>query len=173
MAFDFKKEYKEFYRTVFKDYKEPLFWIHLNMDYPFNLKGILYFPKINTEYESIEGNTYYTQVQYYPTTDIIRIALLYNSTYMVYFNYQNTNSTTCPVIFFESENTYYGEGLLYPSLINNDIAVAFTDTNIPYSVQTSAAKLTTSCVKLSLCYFDIIMSQYSVGVTYKDLGFNF
>ena len=48
-------EYKEFYRTVFKDYKEPLFWIHLNMDYPFNLKGILYFPKINMEYESIEG----------------------------------------------------------------------------------------------------------------------
>ena len=37
------------------DYKEPLFWIHLNMDYPFNLKGILYFPKINTEYDSIEG----------------------------------------------------------------------------------------------------------------------
>ena len=50
-----EEEYKEFYRTVFMDYKEPLFWIHLNMDYPFNLKGILYFPKINTEYESIEG----------------------------------------------------------------------------------------------------------------------
>lgn len=50
-----KEEYLEFYRRVFKDYKEPLFWIHLNMDYPFNLKGILYFPKINTEYESIEG----------------------------------------------------------------------------------------------------------------------
>lgn len=49
------EEYKEFYRKVFQDYKEPLFWIHLNMDYPFNLKGILYFPKINTEYESIEG----------------------------------------------------------------------------------------------------------------------
>ena len=49
------EEYKEFYRKVFNDYKEPLFWIHLNMDYPFNLKGILYFPKINTEYESIEG----------------------------------------------------------------------------------------------------------------------
>ncbi|MCD7956495.1 MAG: molecular chaperone HtpG [Lachnospiraceae bacterium] len=48
-------EYKEFYRRVFQDYKEPLFWIHLNMDYPFNLKGILYFPKINTEYDSIEG----------------------------------------------------------------------------------------------------------------------
>ena len=48
-------EYKDFYRKVFNDYKEPLFWIHLNMDYPFNLKGILYFPKINTEYESIEG----------------------------------------------------------------------------------------------------------------------
>ncbi len=48
-------EYKAFYRDVFKDYKEPLFWIHLNMDYPFNLKGILYFPKINTEYDSIEG----------------------------------------------------------------------------------------------------------------------
>ena len=48
-------EYKEFYRNVFMDYKEPLFWIHLNMDYPFNLKGILYFPKINTEYDSIEG----------------------------------------------------------------------------------------------------------------------
>ena len=50
-----KDEYLEFYRRVFMDYKEPLFWIHLNMDYPFNLKGILYFPKINMEYESIEG----------------------------------------------------------------------------------------------------------------------
>ena len=50
-----KEEYLEFYRKVFQDYKEPLFWIHLNMDYPFNLKGILYFPKINLEYESIEG----------------------------------------------------------------------------------------------------------------------
>lgn len=50
-----KEDYIEFYRKVFMDYKEPLFWIHLNMDYPFNLKGILYFPKINTEYESIEG----------------------------------------------------------------------------------------------------------------------
>ena len=49
------EDYKEFYRKVFHDYKEPLFWIHLNMDYPFNLKGILYFTKINTEYESIEG----------------------------------------------------------------------------------------------------------------------
>ncbi|MEY8422546.1 molecular chaperone HtpG [Lachnospiraceae bacterium 38-14] len=49
------EEYKTFYRKVFMDYKEPLFWIHLNMDYPFNLKGILYFPKINTEYDSIEG----------------------------------------------------------------------------------------------------------------------
>ncbi|MDY3917723.1 MAG: molecular chaperone HtpG [Candidatus Limivivens sp.] len=50
-----EEEYREFYRKVFLDYKEPLFWIHLNMDYPFNLKGILYFPKINTEYDSIEG----------------------------------------------------------------------------------------------------------------------
>ena len=50
-----EEEYKAFYRKVFMDYKEPLFWIHLNMDYPFNLKGILYFPKINMEYESIEG----------------------------------------------------------------------------------------------------------------------
>ena len=50
-----KDDYIEFYRKVFHDYKEPLFWIHLNMDYPFNLKGILYFPKINMEYESIEG----------------------------------------------------------------------------------------------------------------------
>ena len=49
------EEYKEFYRKVFHDYKEPLFWIHLNMDYPFNLKGILYFPKINIEFESAEG----------------------------------------------------------------------------------------------------------------------
>ena len=49
------EEYQEFYRKVFRDYKEPLFWIHLNMDYPFNLKGILYFPKINMEFESIEG----------------------------------------------------------------------------------------------------------------------
>ncbi len=50
-----EEEYKEFFRNVFHDYKEPLFWIHLNMDYPFNLKGILYFPKINTEYENLEG----------------------------------------------------------------------------------------------------------------------
>ncbi len=50
-----KEEYLDFYRKVFQDYKEPLFWIHLNMDYPFNMKGILYFPKINMEYESIEG----------------------------------------------------------------------------------------------------------------------
>ena len=50
-----EEEYRAFYRKVFMDYKEPLFWIHLNMDYPFNLKGILYFPKINTEYDSIEG----------------------------------------------------------------------------------------------------------------------
>ncbi len=49
------EEYKEFYRKVFNDYKEPLFWIHLNMDYPFNLKGILYFPKISLEYESADG----------------------------------------------------------------------------------------------------------------------
>lgn len=49
------EEYKEFYRNVFMDYREPLFWIHLNMDYPFNLKGILYFPKLNTQYDSIEG----------------------------------------------------------------------------------------------------------------------
>lgn len=50
-----EEEYKEFYRDVFHDFREPLFWIHLNMDYPFNLKGILYFPKINTEYDSLEG----------------------------------------------------------------------------------------------------------------------
>lgn len=50
-----KEDYLKFYRKVFNDYKEPLFWIHLNMDYPFNLKGILYFPKINLEYEAIEG----------------------------------------------------------------------------------------------------------------------
>ncbi|MFR8181192.1 MAG: hypothetical protein ACLU80_16335 [Dorea sp.] len=49
------EDYLNFYRKVFMDYKEPLFWIHLNMDYPFNLKGILYFPRINTEYDSIEG----------------------------------------------------------------------------------------------------------------------
>lgn len=48
-------EYKDFFRKVFRDYKEPLFWIHLNMDYPFNLKGILYFPKVNTEYDNLEG----------------------------------------------------------------------------------------------------------------------
>ena len=50
-----EEDYKNFYRKVFHDYREPLFWIHLNMDYPFNLKGILYFPQINTEYDSIEG----------------------------------------------------------------------------------------------------------------------
>ncbi|MCR4716316.1 MAG: molecular chaperone HtpG [Lachnospiraceae bacterium] len=50
-----EEEYKDFYRKVFRDFKEPLFWIHLNMDYPFNLKGILYFPKLNTEYDTLEG----------------------------------------------------------------------------------------------------------------------
>lgn len=50
-----EEDYKEFYRKVFHDWKEPLFWIHLNMDYPFNLKGILYFPKVNTEYDNLEG----------------------------------------------------------------------------------------------------------------------
>ncbi len=50
-----EEQYKEFYRKVFRDYKEPLFWIHLNMDYPFNLKGILYFPKVDTRYDNIEG----------------------------------------------------------------------------------------------------------------------
>ena len=50
-----EEEYKDFYRKVFHDYREPLFWIHLNMDYPFNLKGILYFPKVNLEYETLEG----------------------------------------------------------------------------------------------------------------------
>lgn len=50
-----EEQYKEFYRKVFNDYKEPLFWIHLNMDYPFNLKGILYFPKVNTQYDNLEG----------------------------------------------------------------------------------------------------------------------
>ena len=50
-----EEEYKDFYRKVFRDYKEPLFWIHLNMDYPFRMKGILYFPKVNTEYDNLEG----------------------------------------------------------------------------------------------------------------------
>ncbi|MCP1108824.1 molecular chaperone HtpG [Ohessyouella blattaphilus] len=50
-----EEDYREFYRKVFLDYKEPLFWIHLNMDYPFNLKGILYFPRVNTEYDNLEG----------------------------------------------------------------------------------------------------------------------
>ena len=59
-----KEQYIEFYHKVFHDYKEPLFWIHLNMDYPFNLKGILYFPKVNTKYDNLEGTIklYNTQV---------------------------------------------------------------------------------------------------------------
>lgn len=48
-------EYKEFYRKVFSDYQEPLFWIHLNMDYPYNLKGILYFPRLNSDFRHVEG----------------------------------------------------------------------------------------------------------------------
>ena len=58
------EEYKEFYRTLFHDYNEPLFWIHLNMDYPFNLKGILYFPKLKSQYDTLEGviKVYYNQV---------------------------------------------------------------------------------------------------------------
>ena len=50
-----KEDYVDFYRRVFNDYKEPLFWIHLNMDYPFNLKGILYFPQLNNSYDTLEG----------------------------------------------------------------------------------------------------------------------
>ena len=58
------EEYKEFYRTLFHDYNEPLFWIHLNTDYPFNLKGILYFPKLKSQYDTLEGEVkvYYNQV---------------------------------------------------------------------------------------------------------------
>ena len=63
-------EYKAFYRKVFMDYKAPLFWIHLNMDYPFNLKGILYFPKINTEYDSIEGTTKLYNIQVFIADNI-------------------------------------------------------------------------------------------------------
>ena len=58
-------EYKDFYRKVFNDYKEPLFWIHLNMDYPFNLKGILYFPKVNTEYDNLDSKlSFFTTIRY-------------------------------------------------------------------------------------------------------------
>ena len=64
------EEYKAFYRKVFLDYKEPLFWIHLNMDYPFNLKGILYFPKINTEYDSIEGTIKLYNIQVFIADNI-------------------------------------------------------------------------------------------------------
>ena len=63
-------EYKDFYRKVFMDYKEPLFWIHLNMDYPFNLKGILYFPKINTEYDSVEGTIKLYNIQVFIADNI-------------------------------------------------------------------------------------------------------
>ena len=63
------EEYKEFYRNVFMDFNEPLFWIHLNVDYPFNLKGILYFPKINHEFAGQEGQISYTTIKYLlPTT---------------------------------------------------------------------------------------------------------
>ena len=69
-------EYKEFYRKVFMDYKEPLFWIHLNMDYPFNLKGILYFPRINTEYDSIEGTIKLYNNQVFIADNIKEVILL-------------------------------------------------------------------------------------------------
>ena len=65
-----KEDYIDFYRKVFMDYKEPLFWIHLNMDYPFNLKGILYFPKINTEYDSIEGTIKLYNIQVFIADNI-------------------------------------------------------------------------------------------------------
>lgn len=64
------EQYKEFYRKTFNDFKEPLFWIHLNMDYPFNLKGILYFPKINTEFESMEGQIKLYNSQVYVADNI-------------------------------------------------------------------------------------------------------
>ena len=68
-----KEDYIDFYRKVFMDYKEPLFWIHLNMDYPFNLKGILYFPKINTEYDSIEGTIKLYNNQVFIADNIIEV----------------------------------------------------------------------------------------------------
>ena len=59
-----EEEYKEFYHKVFHDYRDPLFWIHINADYPLNFRGILYFPKLNHEYENLEGQVklYYNQV---------------------------------------------------------------------------------------------------------------
>lgn len=128
-----------------------------------------YLDKI--EYGS--NTTYYTQIQYFSTFDTVRIALLTSTGTLVYYDIQNVDSTTCSVNFYDNEYNYYGNGTLYKLLLDQPSAVVFKTSNMDYSLEVLAEKLTTSTAKLSLLYFDDIMEQYSVGVTYKDLGFDF
>ena len=117
--------------------------------------------------------TYYTQVRYIQSSDVVRISLLTDTGILVYFDMEDINSTTCAVTFYDDNNGYFGDGTLYKALINETSAVAFTSTNMGSSLQQTAEKLTTASAKLSLYYFDDIMGEYSVGVTHRDLGFDF
>ena len=102
-----KDDYIDFYRKVFMDYKEPLFWIHLNMDYPFNLKGILYFPKINTEYDSIEGTIKLYNNQVFIADNIKEVNFQKLTIYM-------ENGEICPISVRAktSFKKYYNEHLI-------------------------------------------------------------
>ena len=119
------------------------------------------------------GKSYYTQVAYYPLSDLVRIYFLGQNKIMVYYDIEDVNDTTCSVTFFDDVYGSYGKGILYKSLLNNESAVVFTSSNMNYNVEKAAEKLTTSSAKLSLFHFDAIMVQYAVGVTHKDLGFDY
>ena len=119
------------------------------------------------------GKSYYTQVAYYPLSDLVRISFLGENKIMVYYDIEDVNDTTCSVTFFDDVYGSYGKGILYKSLLNNESAVVFTSSNMNYNVEKAAEKLTTSSAKLSLFHFDAIMVQYAVGVTHRDLGFDY
>lgn len=119
------------------------------------------------------GKSYYTQVAYYPLSDLVRIYFLDQNKIMVYYDIEDVNDITCSVTFFDDVYGSYGKGILYKSLLNNESAVVFTSSNMNYNVEKAAEKLTTSSAKLSLFHFDAIMVQYAVGVTHRDLGFDY
>lgn len=118
----------------------------------------------------------YTQVKYYPSTDIIRINNLSgydrsNMTIMVYFDIESVSDSTCSVTFYDGDSQYYGNGIMYKLLMDDESAVIFYDTNMPYTLEDTAEKLTTTSARLALTVFEQIMSSYNVGVTSADLGF--
>ena len=118
----------------------------------------------------------YTQVKYYPSTDIIRINNLSgydrsNMNIMVYFDIESVSDSTCSVTFYDGDSQYYGNGIMYKLLMDDESAVIFYDTNMPYTLEDTAEKLTTTSARLALTVFEQIMSSYNVGVTSADLGF--